>query len=250
MARYRNSTKRLDNAEDGLFDDETRGYPHRDRGSSGRALVPRPTIEFVPERVASSLALRAISERLAPLAAVESDLRLTVAGCDRGDGVSTVAVALAVDLSQRLSLSTVLIDAHLRRPALHLFFNGSFSSHPQLVLEGALQIRRTGWPRLDLANCSVPDDEINCEEVLRDIEAVASSYQAAVVDLGAPRLDARMLRIARPGDPLLLVVRYGKTLRTDLANTAAALRAAKRTIAGVILNDRPDTVGGPFRRYV
>jgi Mrp family chromosome partitioning ATPase len=59
-----------------------------------------------------------------------------------------------------------------------------------------------------------------------------------------------MLPLARPGDPVVLVVRYGHTERQELATTAGALRAANRAIAGVILNGRHDPVSKPVRRLM
>jgi len=60
-----------------------------------------------------------------------------------------------------------------------------------------------------------------------------------VIDLGVARLDPRMVPLMRPADPILLVVRYGQTERKELATSAAALRAADRSVAGVIMNARP-----------
>ncbi len=47
---------------------------------------------------------------------------MLVTGCRPGDGASTIAMGLALDLSQRLGLRTLLVDAHLRRPGLHKMF--------------------------------------------------------------------------------------------------------------------------------
>src|SRR6202012_476224 len=116
------------------------------------ALIPLPTLPEVPDSMARLEALRSISERLAPIAVVDRSLRLGVAGCRRGDGVSSVAAALALDLSQRLSLKTVLVDAHIRHPSLHrVFCVRRERPAAELILEGTLQIRGAGWPRLDLA---------------------------------------------------------------------------------------------------
>ena len=212
------------------------------------ALIPLPTLPEVPDSMAKLEALRAISERLAPIAVVDRSLRLAVAGCRRGDGVSCVAAALALDLSQRLSLKTVLVDAHIRHPSLHrVFCVRRERPAAELILEGTLQIRGAGWPRLDLATCYVGDDERQTTAVVADFESLFPEYQAVVIDMGVPRLDARMLPLVRSSDPVLLVVRYGITERKELSTTSVALRAANRSLAGVIVNGTAESAQRSFR---
>lgn len=160
-----------------------------------------------------------------------------------------MATAIAIDISQRLGLRTMLVDAHLRHPSLHRLFQPPGRRAPELVLDGALQIRATEWPRLELVTCclSSPDSQ---RQLFEEFEALLGEYPAVIIDLGVTRLDARMLPLARPDDPLLIVVRQGHTERRELATTASALRAASRPPAGVILNDATDPVAQPIRRLL
>ena len=213
------------------------------------SLVPLPTLEHVPSAVARASAIRNLTERLAPVAVVEKSTRLLVTGCRPGDGASTVATAIAIDISQRLGLRTMLVDAHLRHPSLHRMFQHPGRRTPELVLDGALQIRATEWPRLELVTCCVssPDSQA---QLFDEFDALLGTYPAVIVDLGVTRLDARMLPLARSEDPILMVVRQGHTERRELATTASALRAARRSLAGVILNDATDPVAKPIRRLL
>jgi Mrp family chromosome partitioning ATPase len=204
------------------------------------AVVPLPAAHQLLGSLARSDEIRSLCERIAPIAVVENSVRLLVSGCSPGDGATTVAASLAFDLSQRLALETLLVDAHLRHPSLHrLFMRGPRS--PEVMLDGGLQLRPTGWPRLELATCCLSDTDAERREVLAQLEDRLGAYPAAVVDLGVTRLDSRMLPLARPGDPILLVVRYGSTRRRDVATTAAALRGTNRTLAGAILNATADS---------
>jgi|GEM_PF-5346311 len=219
-----------------------------DSGRGTKTLIPvGPGV--VPRGVLQADVLRTLSERLAPVAVVEKATRVLVAGCERGDGASTMAAALALDLSQRLGLRTLLIDAHLRQPALHLFFHPTNSGQPML-LDGDLQIQPTGLRGLDLATCSPALVQGREPSASEGYERRCAEYQATIVDLGVPRLDPRMLVLARAGDPILLVVRYGQTERSHLVTTASALRAANRSMAGVILNDKTDPIGKNLRRLI
>ena len=215
-----------------------------------RELVPLPILEEAPGRVARSKAIRRLSEQLAPLAVMDNSVRLLISGCRAGDGATTVASGLAIDLSQRLGLRTICVDAHLRHPTMHRTFVPPGSANPELVLDGSLQIRATEWPRLDLATCCPVSSDDERLQQLADFEGLLNRYQAAVIDLGVPRLDARMLPLARPNDPILLVVRYGYTERSELATTVAGLRAANRPVAGVVLNGATSSVAKPLRRLL
>jgi Mrp family chromosome partitioning ATPase len=229
--------------------EETETSLFRAHTAGTNPLVPLPVLDEVPATVARAGVIRDLSERLAPVAVVENSVRLGVLGCRPGDGASTIAAALAIDLSQRLGLRTMLVDAHLRHPSLHRLFLRNNRRAPQLVLEGALQVRATDWPRLELVSCCLAEAESQ-QDLFEQFDGLLGVYPAVVVDLGVTRLDARMLPLARPNDPLLVVVRHGQTHRRELTTTTAALRAAGRTVAGVILNGATDPVAKPLRRVL
>ncbi len=200
------------------------------------ALVPRPVMPDMPGEIARSNALRSLSERVAPQAAVERSTRLLVSGCGPHEGTSTIATALAIDLSQRLSTRTLIVDANLRSPTLHRVFERPARKGSAVVLNGSLQIQSTPWPNLDLASCCFDGDDQERLDAMQELEGLIGSYPATIVDLGVVRLDARTLPLARAGDPIVLVVRYGVTRRSELSTSASALRAANRGVAGVIFN--------------
>ena len=220
-----------------------------DQAARSTSLIALPAQPHGPMALARATDIRDLSERLAPLAAVENSTRVLVSGCRRGDGASTVAAALAIDLSQRLGLRTLLVDAHLRHPAMHRLLISHRRNALELVLDGSVQTRSTDWPRLALLTCC-PDEEEDQKQMLGQLEGLLGEYPAVVVDLGVPRLDARTLPLARPADPILLVVRQGQTERRELATSADALRAANRTLAGVVLNATTDPVAKPIRRFL
>lgn len=214
------------------------------------SLPPVPAGQETSRAVAQMHGIQLLTERLAPLAVLDGRVRLLVSGCRPGDGTSTVAMALALDLSQRLSLRTMLVDAHMRHPTLHNSFPRPGRGSAELVLGDQFLIRPTGWSRLDLATFWQPGGEQDCQDLVGEFENLAAGYSAAVIDLGVVRLDARMLPLARPADPIVLIVRYGHTERQELATTACALRAANRAIAGVILNAVTDPVTKSLRRLM
>lgn len=203
------------------------------------SFLPQPLPHDVPAALARQDAIRELSERMAPTAAVDKSCRVAISGCRPGDGASSIAAAIALDLSQRLSMRTILVDANLQSPSLHGVISPADRSVTQITLDGSLQLRTTGWPRLTLATCCLQGNDEQSEAAMAELSAVLNTFPAAVIDLGVARLDPRMLPLMRPTDPILLVVRYGQTERKELATTAAALRVADRTVAGVVMNARP-----------
>jgi receptor protein-tyrosine kinase len=212
-------------------------------------VVPLPVLETVPAAITRAPAIRDICERIAGLTAVEKSTRLAVSGCRPGDGATTVAAALAMDLSQRLGFRTLLVDANLRRPTMHRMFSGARNMPAEIILDGALQIRSTSWHRVDLVTCCC-DGEEPPPELFGQFEELFRSYAAVVIDLGVTRLDARMLPLVRPVDPVLLVVKQGQTKRSELATASTALRAANRSVAAVVLNAASKAVAKPLRKLL
>src|SRR5580704_5339667 len=143
-------------------------------------------------------ALYRLSEQLAALATGEEPVRLLVSGCRPGDGASTIAAALALDLSQRLAMRTVLVEGHLRHPALRNLLARSAPMPPDLTSAMSLTAQRTAWPRLELI--ARPPAEPS-KQMLDDLSGLLRRFSVAVIDLGVVRLEPRMLALARPSDP-------------------------------------------------
>jgi Mrp family chromosome partitioning ATPase len=217
------------------------------------AIVSVAPMAPVIGKIARSRGIQRISERIAAVAMAGDDARLLISGCRPCDGATTIATALALDLSQRLSLRSLFLDAHLRHSSGFRMLLGSNSATSDLLQVGQVQSRTTTWSRLDVARCRPPQDSGERKTLLEEVQGVTSNYAVTIVDLGVLRLDSRMLSLSRPSDPALLIVRQGKTEKSDLAATAGSFAAANRPIAGVILNAYespiPDLISrliGPF----
>ena len=91
------------------------------------------------------------------------------------------------------------------------------------------------WARLEVA-CVTPALEKGESESFDELNERVRAFPAAVIDLGAVRLDPRTLPLVRPHDPVLLVVRSGYTERSDLLATINLFSSVGRSVRGVILN--------------
>lgn len=202
--------------------------------------APIPFLPKTPFEISRARSLQTLNERIVPMIGVGKSVRLLVTGCRPSDGASTVAMALALDTSGRLGLRTLLVDAHLRKPDLHKFLPPSPTKAPPLLLGDQFVVRVTGLPRLELASCLPMTADTVRSRYAAGLEALLDGYPLTIVDLGVVRLDGRLLALARPEDPVVMVVRYGHTEREELETTAVALKAASRKVAGVIMNTVSD----------
>lgn len=210
-------------------------------------VTPLPALQSVPAEVAREGSINRLTEQLSALTAAQNPVRVLVSGCRTGDGTSTLAAGLAIDMSQRLGLNTILFDAHLRHPTLHHLMLRSEAGSASGSGGLSTRPRATGWPRLDLASAAGTTD---LRAVGSELEELVSDYAMVVIDLGVVRLEPGVLSFARPGDPILLCVRYGHTLRRELFTSVRMLNAANRPVSGVVFNAVRSSVPERIRRIL
>ncbi len=196
--------------------------------------LPAATSEML-----SSPGIRMIAEPVAAAARLTGHSRVLIAGCRLGDGASSVAGALALDLAVRLGIDTLLIDADPSggRPAVESRPGGNGRPAPA---------DQTSMPHLWTMRCgtiseptrppSGNGERSSGDDTLEELRKAFARYRAAVIDLGVVRLNAHMLALARPDDPVLVVARYRCTQRDELASTLAVIGVANLRAGGVILN--------------
>jgi non-specific protein-tyrosine kinase len=172
---------------------------------------------------------------------------LVVTSAAPGDGKSTTLSNLAVAMSQG-EKRTILVDADLRRPALHKLFGVSNSQGltTMAVEQEALAeppLVETGVQNLWL----LPSGPLppNPAEILgsRRMEEIIAALKARadVVLFDAPPVvavtDAAVLGIKVDG--VLLVVRAGKTRREHALRAKQTLERVKVRLVGAVLSNAP-----------
>jgi Mrp family chromosome partitioning ATPase len=86
--------------------------------------------------------------------------------------------------------------------------------------------------------------------MLEEMDELLARYRLAVIDLGVVRLDPRMLALARPNDPILVVARHLRTDRAEMIATVNLLRNTGHPVAGVILNGYQSPLPSLVRRLI
>lgn len=206
------------------------------------AAVPMPAVEGIFFDIAREASIRQFSERLLARSG-HPPITLIVSGCGPGDGASSIAAALSIDITQRLGARTLLVDAHFRHPSIQrLLARPDAGLEPAAVRENGRRASR--WPRLDLLSAPAAERA----QLAGEIDGAASDYAVRVVDAGVIRLDPAILNFINGNAPVLLVARYGHTERRQLISTVEAVRAAGRTAIGVAFNAVDSMLPAAIRR--
>lgn len=220
------------------------------RSTKPMELAPVPAPQGLLDSIACSQSIRSLSEQLAAASAHNGSARILIAGCRAGDGVTTVAAAMALDMSQRLAARTVLVEGQPRVTMMHPLFGRAIGPTSATLASASIAVQSTGYPRLETAR---PEQLALAEQpaqLVEDLEELLMRYRLAVIDLGVVRLDPRMLALARPNDPILIVARHLHTDREEMIATVNILRTTGHPAAGVILNAYKSPLPPLVRRLV
>jgi Mrp family chromosome partitioning ATPase len=213
-------------------------------------LVPVLEVQGLVDSIAASRSIRNLSEQLGAASAYNGPARILMTGCRAGDGVSTVAAAMALDMSQRLAARTVLVEGQSRVAAMRPLFGRPVVPAPTTAISGSIAVQGTGWPRLETARPEQMELGDHPARIVEDMDELLAHYRLAVIDLGVVRLDPRMLALARTNDPILVVARHLKTDRAELIATVNLLRNTGHPVAGVILNGYKSPLPALVRRLL
>lgn len=161
-----------------------------------------------------------------------------------GEGKSTTAANLAVSMAQQ-DEKVLLIDANLRRPAVHLIFKLPNSVGLTEVLTGNTNfeeaVTNTEIGKLDiLSSGSVTNNpsELLASQAMKELlHKAANKYDVVLID-SAPVLELTDTKLfASQCDGVLLVLHQGNTQIEDAAEAKKVLEFAKADVSGVILNE-------------
>jgi capsular exopolysaccharide synthesis family protein len=182
---------------------------------------------------------------------------IVVTSAEPGDGKSTVALNLAIVLTQ-LGRRVLIIDADLRKPRLHKMLRLANTVGLSSYLSGNAQptdlIQDTEVPNLfGVTSGPIPP---NPSELLGSpnfetlIERLIGECGAdhLIVDSPPSIQVADGVILSSRMDATIIVVRAGKTARTSVVQAASRLRQARGHLVGAVLNAIQES-GGYYYYY-
>jgi len=220
-----------------------RGVVPRFRGPS---LRPRVRGRAIPLRDApdhpAAEAYRTLEAGLAAGAADEGRI-LGVTSTLRGEGRSTANVDLAIALAQA-GKRTLLVDADLRRPAVHTLF--ALPAAPGLAehAEGGdgwrALVHETEHPGLHVLPAGTPKSSpgecLASARVRAMLEESREEFDAIVLDLPPARRIADVFLLGGSLDEVVLLCKSGGVPRRELVACAEGLERGGVRVVGAVLN--------------
>jgi polysaccharide biosynthesis transport protein len=175
--------------------------------------------------------------------------KILVASALPGEGKSNTSVNYAIVLAQRGS-RTLLIDADLRRPTLHVYFGvPNKDGLAARILEDLDHVPFIApvpeLPELHLlpagGKLSFPAEALSSSKLHSLLETWSAQYDNIIIDTAPLLLISDTLPLATWADSVVLVARAGRTPVRAFLRAKALLLRAKVRIAGAVLNDVSDS---------
>lgn len=190
-------------------------------------------------------------------ATAETPIRtLLVASPLAGEGRTTIATNLAVAFSQ-LDRRVVLVDADLRRPAVHTIFDTS-NAHglttalrsPELDPEEVMQQTHLENLRILTSGPLPPNpSELLGSRMAALLEKIKVDADLIVIDSPASGAVADALILSSIADATLVVVDAGHTPRGAVRQVREDLARARARVIGAVVNGEPEYPRADLARY-
>jgi capsular exopolysaccharide synthesis family protein len=181
---------------------------------------------------------------------------VAVTSCEPGEGKSTIALNLAIVLTQ-FGRRVLLVDADLRRPRLHktLGLSNATGLSSQLSgnapLEGLLQ--QTEIPDLSVTTSGPippnPSELLGSPGLQTLIEHFGDRFDHILFDCPPVVSVTDAIILSDRVDSTILVVRAGSTSREALAQSLARLQRSGAHVVGTVLNAVSERSGYYYGRY-
>ena len=210
-----------------------------------RRYATHPIVALEEESAAAEQ-YKILREQLKRLRTEAGIRNIAITSPVKRDGKTTVAVNLAASIALEYEEKVVLVDADLRAPSVHRYFNVDaspgltdyLSSNSAAAVKGL--IRATHLSGLRIIPAGKPSrfaaELLAKDRMRRMIDEIHTTLPGHMVIIDSPPVLATPdpLVLSRQVDGVILVIRAGKTPKDYLAKALSSLNSDK--ILGVVLN--------------
>jgi len=223
-----------------------------------RRYATHPIVSLEEESPASEQ-YKILREQLKRLRSEAGIRTIAITSPVKRDGKTTVAVNLAAAIALEYEEKVLLIDADLRAPSVHRFFNGDNSPGLTDYLGANAQtglkslVRETHLSGLRIIPAGKPSrfaSELLAKERMgRLFKEIQTELPGHVVIIDSPPVLATPdpLVLGRQVDGVIMVIRAGKTPKDYLAKALSSFNSNK--ILGVVLNGAEMGLGSKYYYY-
>lgn len=223
-----------------------------------RRYATHPIVALEEESPASEQ-YKILREQLKRLRAEAGIRTVAITSPVKRDGKTTVAVNLAAAIALEYEEKVLLIDADLRAPSVHRYFNGDNSPGLTDYLGAnspsglSSLVRETHLSGLRIIPAGKPSrfaSELLAKERMgRVFKEIQTELPGHVVIIDSPPVLATPdpLVLSRQVDGVIMVIRAGKTPKDYLAKALSSFNSNK--ILGVVLNGADLGLGSKYYYY-
>jgi len=168
------------------------------------------------------------------------------AGIDPGDGCTSVCAATAENLASTAPGSVCVVDANLRNPSLHRYFEiGNTSGLAEAIVQSgpvhnfAQNIPGTNlWVMPSGSGIATAQALLGSDGMRARMAELNQSFDHVLVDSPALNRASDALVLGRLVDGVLLVLQSNATKRETARTVIAGIRNANVNLLGAVLNKR------------
>lgn len=220
----------------------------------GREILSYPSGEVRPAGTLTSVdrlppeyePLISLVQRVFLAPDVEAPRLVIFAGADRGSGCTWVCAHTCRVLAALVSGSVCIVDANLRSPGLHQYFDLQGSAGLTEAISQPVPIRDfmhavpDGRFSVLGAGAAMPghDSALDLNRVRSRINELRAEFDYVLVD--APSLDlyTDVIALAGASDGVIMVLGANSSKREPARNAVEELKAARVRLLGAVLNKR------------
>lgn len=181
---------------------------------------------------------------------------LMITSANQSEGKSTTSVNLAVVLAQN-GAKVLLIDADLRKPKLHRFFNIDYNKGLSQFLIGQATLNdslyRTPIEGLDLMTAGIippnPSELLGSSRMKVFIEKAEEYYDYVIIDTPPINVVTDATVLSEYVSAVLIVVHYASTTRDDFQKAKNQLRISGANVIGFSVIGVKTEHKGYYKKY-